>query len=47
MTGMSLIAAELHGKCVELFRDILPSLRRVASLGNAADPFSKSFLEQV
>jgi putative ABC transport system substrate-binding protein len=47
ITGVSLIAAELHGKCVELFRDILPSLRRVAALGNAADPFSKSFLEQV
>ena len=47
ITGVSLMAAELHGKCVELFRDILPSLRRVAALGNAADPFSKSFLEQV
>ncbi len=47
ITGVSLIAAELHGKCVELFRDMLPSLRRVAALGNAADPISKLFLEQV
>ena len=47
ITGVSLIAAEMHGKCVELFRDMLPSLRRVAALGNAADPFSKPFLEQV
>jgi putative tryptophan/tyrosine transport system substrate-binding protein len=47
ITGVSLIAAELHGKCVELFRDMLPSVRRVAALGNAADPFSKPFLEQV
>src|SRR6516164_2233164 len=36
ITGVSLIAAELHGKCVELFRDMLPSVRRVAALGNAA-----------
>ena len=47
LTGVSLIAAEMHGKCAELFRDMLPSIRRVAALGNAADPFSKPFLEQV
>jgi putative tryptophan/tyrosine transport system substrate-binding protein len=47
ITGVSLMAAELHGKCVELLRDILPSSRRVAALGNAVDPFSKAFLEQV
>ena len=47
ITGVSLIAAELHGKCVELFRDMLPSVRRVAALGHAADPISKLFLEQV
>jgi putative ABC transport system substrate-binding protein len=47
ITGVSLIAAEMHGKCVELFRDMLPSLRRVGALVNAADPFSKPFLEQV
>ena len=35
LTGVSLIAAEMHGKCVELFRDVLPSMRRVAALGNA------------
>ena len=47
ITGISLIAAELHAKCVELFRDALPGIRRVAALGNASDPFSKPFLEQV
>src|SRR5262245_49524528 len=47
ITGVSLIASELHGKCVELFRDMLPSVRRVAALGNAADPISKLFLEQI
>jgi putative ABC transport system substrate-binding protein len=39
ITGISLMAAELHGKCVELFRDMLPSVHRVAVVANAADPF--------
>src|SRR5262249_53303559 len=47
ITGVSLIAAELHGKCVELSRDILPSGRRVAAFGTAADPISNLFLEKV
>jgi putative tryptophan/tyrosine transport system substrate-binding protein len=47
ITGISLMAVELHAKCVELFRDALPGIRRVAALGNASDPFSKPFLEQV
>ena len=47
ITGVSLIASELHGKCVELFRDMLPFVRRIAALGNADDPISKLFLEQV
>src|SRR5215469_15069391 len=33
----SLMAAEMHGKCVELFRDMLPSARRVAVLLNARE----------
>ena len=47
ITGISLIATELTGKCVELFRDMLPSVRRVAALGSAASPISTLFLEQV
>jgi putative tryptophan/tyrosine transport system substrate-binding protein len=47
ITGVSLVAAELHGKCVELFHDMLPDVHRVAALGNAPDPFSKLFLKQV
>jgi putative ABC transport system substrate-binding protein len=43
ITGLSLMAAEMHGKCVELFRDILPVVRRVAVLLNAKDPFWKQF----
>ncbi len=47
ITGVSLMAAEAHGKCVELFADMFPAVRKVAALGNATDPFSKLFLEQV
>jgi putative tryptophan/tyrosine transport system substrate-binding protein len=47
ITGVSQLAAECHGKCVELFRDMLPTARRIAALGDAVDPFSKPFLEQV
>jgi putative ABC transport system substrate-binding protein len=47
ITGVSLIAAALHGKCVEFFRDMFPSVRRVAALVNEPDPFWKSFLEQM
>jgi len=47
VTGFSNMAAETAGKSVELFRDMLPSLRRVAVLANPVDPFTKSFLEQV
>ena len=47
ITGISLIGSELHGKCVELLRDALPVISRVAALGNAADPISKQFVEQM
>ena len=47
LTGLSTMGAELQAKCVELLRDMLPSLRRVAALGYAADPFSKPFVDQV
>jgi putative ABC transport system substrate-binding protein len=47
ITGISLLALEMHGKCVELFHDMLPAILRVAALGNGADPASKPFLEHV
>ena len=37
ITGLSMMAAETHGKLVELFRDMLPVIRHVAVLTNAAD----------
>ena len=47
ITGVSLVSAVLIGKCVELFRDMLATTRRVALLTNAADPlFAKLILDQ-
>jgi putative ABC transport system substrate-binding protein len=47
VTGIAGITAELAGKSVQLIREMLPSAWRVTVLANAADPFSKPFLEQV
>jgi ABC-type uncharacterized transport system substrate-binding protein len=47
ITGFSNMAAETAGKSVELLREMLPSLRRVAVLANPLDPFTRPFLEQV
>jgi putative ABC transport system substrate-binding protein len=47
LTGLSTFAAELQAKCVELFHEMLPSARRIAALGYAADPFSKLFVQHV
>jgi putative ABC transport system substrate-binding protein len=47
VTGLASVTAELAGKTVQLIREMLPSARRVTALANAADPFSKPFLEQI
>jgi putative ABC transport system substrate-binding protein len=47
VTGIGSATAELAGKSVQLIRDMLPRARRVTALANAADPFSKPFLEQI
>jgi putative ABC transport system substrate-binding protein len=47
ITGFSNMAAETAGKSVELLRDALPSLRRMAVLVNPNDPFTRPLLEQV
>ena len=38
VTGLSQQSRELAGKRLELLREILPSLRRLAAMGNAASP---------
>jgi putative ABC transport system substrate-binding protein len=47
ITGLSYMIPETHGKCVELLRDMLPSVQRVAVLGNAGDPSHKQIIEQI
>jgi putative tryptophan/tyrosine transport system substrate-binding protein len=48
ITGVSLMASTLYAKNIELFRDMLPSVRRIGVLGNAANPvFAKAMLDEV
>src|SRR3954447_16027209 len=42
------MAAAANGKSVELFRDMLPGLRRVGVLGHATNPaYAKAMLDEV
>jgi putative tryptophan/tyrosine transport system substrate-binding protein len=42
------MASALAGKSVELFRDMLPSARRVGVLGHSTNPvFAKAMLDEV
>jgi putative tryptophan/tyrosine transport system substrate-binding protein len=47
ITGVSATTAAVGGKTLELIREMLPSAKRVAVLANAADPFTRPFLEQI
>jgi putative tryptophan/tyrosine transport system substrate-binding protein len=47
VTGTSSTSAELGSKILEIIREMIPSVRRVAVLANATDPFTKTFLEQM
>jgi putative tryptophan/tyrosine transport system substrate-binding protein len=47
ITGISGLAPELAGKCVELIREMLPSAGRAVALINARDTSSKPILEQI
>src|SRR5438552_3056869 len=40
VTGLSVQSADLAGKRLELLREVVPSLRRVAILANVGNPFS-------
>jgi putative ABC transport system substrate-binding protein len=39
VTGMATLANELAGKRLELLREVVPGLRRVAIMGNVSNPF--------
>jgi len=47
ITGVTTATAEIAGKNLDLIREALPSVHRLAVIGNAADPFHKAFLESV
>jgi len=47
ITGMAGQTTELAAKQVELLKDALPGLSRIAALCNASDPFSKPFLQEI
>lgn len=47
VTGMTGGGGGLAGKSIQFIRDVLPSSSRVTALVNAADPFSKVYLEGV
>ena len=46
ITGLTGISAELSGKRIELLRELLPGLSRVALLVNATNPFVKSLVAE-
>jgi len=43
VTGNSALTAELSGKIVDLIREVVPSVNRVAALANAPGPFRNRF----
>jgi putative tryptophan/tyrosine transport system substrate-binding protein len=47
ITGVTTATAELAGKNLDLIREVLPAVRRVGVVGNAADPFHKPFLARI
>jgi putative tryptophan/tyrosine transport system substrate-binding protein len=46
VTGMSVMAPDLGGKRLELLKELLPRLARVAVLWNAANPFSANVFNE-
>jgi putative tryptophan/tyrosine transport system substrate-binding protein len=46
-TGLSQLAADLGGKRLELLREVIPGLRRLATLGNGANAVTASEMTQV
>jgi putative tryptophan/tyrosine transport system substrate-binding protein len=47
VTGVTGATAELGGKNVELIRDVMPSVKRVAVIANEPDPFHKPFVQAI
>jgi putative ABC transport system substrate-binding protein len=47
VTGVTTAGADVAGKGLELMRELIPSMRRVAVLANEADPFTTPYLNQL
>jgi putative ABC transport system substrate-binding protein len=47
ITGLSVLAPELSGKQLELLKEILPKLSRVAVLGNTNEPANAKTLKEI
>ena len=47
ITGIAGVVSELTGKNIELLREILPDVSRIAALCNEPDPFSMLFLDHI
>jgi ABC-type uncharacterized transport system substrate-binding protein len=47
ITGVGSLSNQLTEKNVELLKEAVPALHRLAALGNAADPWSKQFLAAI
>ena len=47
VTGLSLQAPDLHSKRIEIIREVVPALRRLAILGNAGYPASVLEMDEV
>jgi putative ABC transport system substrate-binding protein len=47
ITGMTTATGEIAGKNLDLIREAMPAVRRIAALGNAIDPFHKPFLANI
>jgi putative ABC transport system substrate-binding protein len=46
VTGLTIIASELSGKRLELLREVIPSLKRLAVLRNSTNPVSLAELKE-
>jgi putative tryptophan/tyrosine transport system substrate-binding protein len=47
VTGLSSMEAELGGKRIDLLRELIPALARVAILGSKSDPFTRPFVQDI
>jgi putative tryptophan/tyrosine transport system substrate-binding protein len=47
ITGIAALTAEIGGNCLELLRELLPTVTHIAALVHATDPFARPFLEHI